>query len=182
MQTQIDKSSSDLQQRAQDLGLWDGTGSFNFQATFSPGDAINEWPGEKGDDFTLENMFALLREKCPDQESVKSSQVSVLCRSGLSSHWFTATPNIRESVYKPFVFTPNVKVSPLTIWDEQSGPETLLAKYHGSRDWDRVGGLLQSLEATCVTEMKEMLTASTDLSELDELMKDCVEAEVKFYR
>lgn len=32
-----------------------------------------------------------------------------------SCHWFTGTPDPSISVYKPFVFTPNVQISHLTI-------------------------------------------------------------------
>lgn len=49
----------------------------------------------------------------------------------------------------------------------------MLHKLHDQLNWENVGELLNSLEARCVDEVKSFL---------DELMKDCVEAEVKLYR
>lgn len=176
--------------KAQDLALWDGSGEFNFREAFSGTAAMNDedslWPGGEGlavgSSFSLEDMFRVLREHCA--VSVKSSQVSVLSGDKLSCHWFTATSNTRESVFKPFVFTEKVRISPLTVYAaEKDGEGTLLVKYHAGRDWAKAGDLLQSLEQTCVAEVKEALASSgADPTELEELMKDCVEAEVKFYR
>lgn len=61
---------------------------------------------------------------------------------------------------------------------------TLLHKLHSQRSWKAIGELLQSLEETCVREIQGYLLekAGPGNPELDELMKDCVEAEVKFYR
>lgn len=43
--------------------------------------------------------------------------------------------------------------------------------------------LLLNMEAGIVEELDNVLSViGEDLSELDELMKDCVETEVKFYR
>lgn len=41
-------------------------------------------------------------------------QVSVLSANEgrLSCHWFTGTPNPQISVFKPFIFTNNVRISP----------------------------------------------------------------------
>lgn len=186
--TQIDKSSADVKEKLVELGVWDGALDLNFRSAFSsPGDSDYEWPSSRqlttGSLFSLEDMFCLLREECADPEKVQSSQVSVLCGDKLSCHWFTATQNTQESVFKPFVFTPNVRISPLTIYDEQKEAEgTLLKRYHSGRDWAKAGDLLKSLEKTCVAELKEALAAGPDPTELEELMKDCVEAEVKFYR
>lgn len=101
----------------------------------------------------------------------------------MSNHWFTNTPNPEQSVFKPFVFTPNVRISPLTR-AEEGGQKTTLAKLHENRDWATVGDLLQSLEKSCVEEVKTYLLDHSGVAtqELDDLMKDCVEAEVKFYR
>lgn len=38
-------------------------------------------------------------------------QVSLLSSNKPCCHWFTATPNPLLSVFKPFVFTPNVRIS-----------------------------------------------------------------------
>lgn len=60
---------------------------------------------------------------------------------------------------------------------------TTLNKFHSKRKWDVIGNLLKSLERSCVEEVDYFLMENNEPNqELDELMKDCVEAEVKFYR
>lgn len=185
--TKIDKCSLNLQQNVQDLALWDGSGEFNFQQAFvsciKP--ASTTWPGtEPSADakFSVINMFKTLRTI----ESVKPAQsahVSQLSSTGVSCHWFTATPNPNESVFKPFVFTPNARISPLTVV-QPSDDTTTLHKLYQQRDWAAVGSLLRTLEGTCVDEMTRTLCEMGGIgnNEFDELLKDCVEAEVKFYR
>lgn len=127
-------------------------------------------------------MFDLLRstDQC---KSAGSSIVSVLSRNGICCHWFTATPNPTESVFKPFIFTFATRISQLTKKPEEE-EVTLLHKLHSQRNWEAVGRLLKSLEATCVEEVNKFLNEhpGTPNQELDDLLKDCVEAEVKFYR
>ncbi|XP_055715851.1 secernin-1 [Phlebotomus papatasi] len=186
--TKIDKCSSDLQEKAQSLGVWDGSGSFDFAASFSASGSTEasfplNSPSAEGA-FSLTHMFQLMRAEELHQEAVVSSHVSTLSASGVSCHWFTATPNVRESVFKPFVFTASARISPLTVLDASKSDQTLLFKYHRGRNWAAVGNLLASLEETCVAEVKDVLANIQDPenNELDDLMKDCVEAEVKFYR
>lgn len=180
----IDRSSEDLQTKLQESGIWDGAGELNFSAAFGS-DSARSWPGseptEEGS-FALVQMFEALRAGGSDQ-NLLSSHVSVLSRSGLSCHWFTATPNPVESVYKPFIFTPGAKISPLTKIPD-GDTQTLLHKLHSNRKWENVGDLLTSLESTCVDEVNRFISehSGEPNQELDELMKDCVEAEVKFYR
>lgn len=182
--TKIDKSSENVSARAHDLSVWDGSGEFSFRGAFGGAKPEDfQWPGgdlAAGSVFSLEDMFGVLRGQ-EEAGGVKSSQVSVLSRDKMSCHWFTATNNTKESVFKPFVFTENVRISPLTVLDKDADV-TLLAKYHAGRDWEKAGELLKSLEETCVAEVKEALGSGPDPTELEELMKDCVEAEVKFYR
>lgn len=183
--TKIDKSSENLRERSQELGVWDGSSELNFRESYhsSTSSEDSQWQLTNAGAFTLEDMFSVLRENCPDGSGIKASQVSVLSADKLSCHWFTATNNPKESVFKPFVFTDNVRISPLTIYDETKDSEvTLLVKYHGARNWEKAGDLLKSLEQTCVAEVKEALASDPDPAELEDLMKDCVEAEVKFYR
>lgn len=125
-------------------------------------------------------MFDTLRTAANDNTS-RSASVSVLSKNGISSHWFTATPNASESVFKPFVFAPKPKISPLTK-APPDGEVTLLHKLHGQR---KLASLehLKALETACVKEVSAYLKEHPVANEeLDELMKDCVEAEVKFYR
>lgn len=124
-------------------------------------------------------MFEVLRTSSDAQ----NSHVSVLSSNGICVHWFTATPNPKESVFKPFIFTFGARISPLTKVPE-GDTITLLQKLHSQRKWDSVGELLKTLEKEAVEEVNRFLTEhpGTPNQELDDLMKDCVEAEVKFYR
>ncbi|XP_058057941.1 secernin-2 [Anopheles bellator] len=183
----FDRSTEGLADAAKDAGAWDGSGEFSFSAAFggSPDDAATRsWPAnEPGAEgaFGLKQMFECLRAS---GSSTGSSQVSVLTGDGeLPCHWFTATPLAEESVFKPFIFTAGAKISPLTRVPEGE-TQTLLHRLHSNRKWEAVGSLLSSLEDTCVDEVNRFLGehSGEPSQELDELMKDCVEAEVKFYR
>lgn len=184
--SQIDRSSENLASRLKAASIWDGCGELNFSSVFGF-DSIRFWPNEEPIDaksFGISRMFETLRAAGSQTKSL-SSHVSVLSREGLSSHWFTATPNPVESVYKPFIFTPGAKVSPLTKLPLNTGErQTLLHKLHSNRKWEAVGDLLQSLESACVDEVNCFISehSGEPNHELDELLKDCVEAEVKFYR
>lgn len=124
-------------------------------------------------------MFNTLRSAA-DSATARSASVSVLT-TGISCYWFTATPNASESVFKPFVFAPNPKISPLTKVPPDN-THTLLHKLHAQRKPAAIEDL-KALEAGCVEELNTYLAEHpTADEELDELMKDCVEAEVKFYR
>lgn len=160
--------------------------------------------------FDLLKMFQVLRDAAAvsDREPhpcglpPSSSQVSTIRIDGggstpVTCHWFTATPHPAESVFKPFVFTRNVRISPLTQLATDAGTEeaaaaaeapdssnwTRLHRLHALRNGAKVGVLLRSLEKSCVQEVHNFLSAAeAPVQELDELLKDCVEAEVKFYR
>lgn len=179
----IDRSSEDLQSKLQAAGLWDGSGELNFSAVFDS-NAVRSWPNSEPNterSFTLTQMFETMRAAGGEQPSL-SSHVSVLSTSGLSCHWFTATPNPVESVYKPFIFTPAAKISTLTkVPDGEK--QTMLHKLHSNRKWETAGDLLRILESTCVEEVNRYISelSGEPTNEVDALMKDCVEAEAKFY-
>ncbi|XP_055849769.1 secernin-3 [Episyrphus balteatus] len=180
--TSIDKSSEGLGDSLKSLGLWSGDGDLNFANCFSSPPIVEQWPGDEptGDgSYIITSMFETLRSTATDMN--RSSNVSVLSPSGISCYWFTATPNPKESVFKPFVFAPNPKISPLTKIPHGECI-TLLQKLHAQRKPEAVRDL-KNLEASCVAEINAYFEANpTPTTELDELMKDCVEAEVKFYR
>lgn len=185
----FDRSTEGLASKAQEAGAWDGAGEFSFSDALggSPASAATRaWPlhepGAEGA-FGLKQMFECLRAVGSDPPT-GPSQVSVLSAEGvLACHWFTATPQVEESVFKPFIFTAGAKISPLTRVPEGES-QTLLHRLHSNRKWGLVGSLLSSLEATCMDEVNRFLSEHSGeaCQELDELMKDCVEAEVKFYR
>lgn len=163
---------------------------FDFSVIFSSSES--EASGSSSSDpttpFGLIDMFTLLRSSATSLAG--ASFVTEIVADGggstpVTCHWFTATPNPAESVFKPFVFTRNVRISPLTVLveDDPGVSVTRFHSLHQQRNWDKVGPLLKSLELSCVQEVHNFLSAAeAALQELDELLKDCVEAEVKFYR
>lgn len=178
--TKIDKKSDGLEDKLKELGLFDGSAELDFSKAFSMEVAGDKWPCEDpSSGFSAQKMFEVLRLSAGSSELIASSFVSVL-KESVAVHWFTGTPDPRESVFKPFIFTNDARVSPLTSLKDDDD-DTQLRKMHANRKWDQVGELLQSLERSCVDEIDGFVeNAPTD--ELSELLKDCVEAEVKFYR
>ena len=112
--------------------------------------------------------------------------MSTLSSSRPSVHWFTATPDPSVSVYKPFIFSPNAVISNHTKCpdSDKTAPHTLYSLHSEAvKKGGDVQSLLRTMEADCVKELDAVLAdVGEDLSEFDELLKDCVETEVKFYR
>nr|XP_023018762.1 secernin-3-like [Leptinotarsa decemlineata] len=200
--TKIDRHSKGLLEYAKSKGLWDGQGEFNFREAFSgekepygsrflAGEKLLE-KSTSTKSFKETDMFAILRDKesgicmtCDGIGSVtQGSQVSVLSRKKPSIHWFTATPDPSKSVFKPFVFTKNVVPSKHTQCSSSEDPHTLYSLHsEASKKGSYVQELLRNMESECVKELETVIEKDDqDLSELDELFKDCVETEVKFYR
>lgn len=182
--TVIDRSSKNLGESLKSLGCWNGQGVIDFAASFRRQSLTKKnWYGECASmegSFTLTNMFKILRASSEEHPS-RASTVFMMRDGGISSYWFTATPNAMESVFKPFVFSPQPKISPLTKVPSNC-QFTLLYKLHAQRKPTSIEHL-KALEASCVEEVSAYLTDYSEADgELDELMKDCVEAEVKFYR
>nr|CAD7201233.1 unnamed protein product [Timema douglasi] len=166
----------------------------------------------KDNSFSVSSMFTVLRDQesgiCrPPDDSFPTtgSQVSVLSpvRSGNPHcHWFTATPNPQLSVFKPFIFTPKVQISkhtqspifqpdPAQIiprFESTVDRSHTLYKLHRAATLDQsttVISLLQEMERNCVAEVEKFLAdfkESQSLDEVDDLLKDIVETEVKFYK
>ncbi|KAF5296278.1 hypothetical protein FQR65_LT10273 [Abscondita terminalis] len=202
--TRIDKKSDGLLEYAMEKGLWDGSGEFNFAEVFNgdikPGASRFTAGKSLLDQLTVSrnfketDMFAILRDTesdiCrPDTSKfpTKASQVSVIRSDKPSVHWFTATQNPSKSVFKPFVFTKNPVISKHTqvLNGNQNEPHTLYALHFEAviKQGNEVQNLLRNMENECVTELSTIIdNLGDDLSELDELFKDCVETEVKFYR
>ncbi|XP_030556211.1 secernin-3 [Drosophila novamexicana] len=172
--TTIDKSSEGLDTAA------------NFAAAHDAEAQAPEvdWCGPKPDgdgSYTQQNMFETLR--VASGAGSRAANVSMLSSKGssISCHWFTGTPNAAESVFKPFVFAPKPRISPLTQV-QADAEQTLLHSLHANRKPAALEHL-RSLERSCVDELNNYFSLQDHASdELDELLKDCVEAEVKFYR
>jgi secernin len=176
--TKIDKQSEGLEEKLKELGLFSG-GELDFSKAVKAEVVGKQFPAAPESGFSAQKMFEVLRASAEGSEPISSSFVSVL-RDNLSLFWFTGTPDPRESVFKPFIFTSDARISPLTKLNDD-GDETNLRKLHGNRKWDQIGELLQSLEKSCVDEVDGYID-NAPLDELHDLMKDCCEAEVKFYR
>ncbi|XP_017874040.1 PREDICTED: secernin-3 [Drosophila arizonae] len=172
--TTIDKSSDGL----------DTTASFAAAHDAEAQAPEADWCGLKpvGDGtYTQQDMFETLR--LASGAGSRAANVSVLTAKGssISCHWFTGTPNAAESVFKPFVFAPKPRISPLTQVQADT-EQTLLHSLHANRKPAALEHL-RSLERSCVDELNNYFSIQDFASEeLDELLKDCVEAEVKFYR
>ncbi|XP_017785408.1 PREDICTED: secernin-3 isoform X2 [Nicrophorus vespilloides] len=202
--TKIDKHSDGLIEYAKEKGLWNGDGEFNFAEAFGSSGQVGDSRQKSGEDllktlsaskdFKETDMFTILRNtdtdicrSCDSPFPTQGSQVSTLSAFRPSVHWFTATPDPSKSVFKPFVFTPNAVISKHTKCpeDEKSGEHTLYTLHKDSMkdEGNEMQKLLFAMEADCVKELDAIVeSVGEDLSELDELLKDCVETEVKFYR
>ncbi len=135
------------------------------------------------------------------------SQVSVLYPPGSgtpSTHWFTATPNPRRSVFKPFFFTPDVAFTALTaspsIADDpakttprfQREVDRRHALYKAHQKLDPLADVeqdptllrtIEEVEAMCIQDVEEFIASydKSKESELSGLFTDIVESEIKFY-
>lgn len=219
--TKIDKMSEGLKELAQEKGWWDGSGDFNFSEAYGASqDAGQERKecGEKllakfseGGDFALTNMFDVLRDKesgicrgVDHKRPTAGSMVSVISQGTQrpSCHWFTGTPDPQRSVFKPFIFTNNVKISPhiqspkIPAEEDPAKVIPRFAKkvnrthllYRRQQAATENGGsivdTLRELERNCVRETEACLESFDPerLCEMDDLFKDCVDSELKFYK
>ena len=164
--------------------------------------------------FSASSMMDILRNEeggiCRVGRSGSTTMGSMVCvlyppASGkLCCHWFTATPNPKCSVFKPFVFTTDVvfgshTTSPAIMEDpaktkprfqRQVSRAHTLYKVHemvkpipGDDANQTILGTLKSLEAVCISDLDSFIDNSDPrrLPELNELFKDIVESEMKFY-
>lgn len=137
-----------------------------------------------------------------------SSQVSVLAPASskrLCCHWFTGTPDPAHSVFKPFIFCDQVLpsrhiVSPVfehdpaktkprfqSVVDRRHAlyrhhEQALSAMQKGTAAGKELHALMMELEAKCIREVDSYLDSPGNAQELQELFKDVVESEIKFYK
>ncbi|XP_075538480.1 secernin-2 isoform X3 [Dermacentor variabilis] len=136
------------------------------------------------------------------------SQVSVLSPASskrLCCHWFTGTPDPAHSVFKPFIFCDQVVpsrhiVSPVFEHDPaktkprfeftvdrrhtlyRHHEQALQAMQTGSASGKELHALMTELEAKCIREVDSYLDNPGSTQELQELFKDVVDSEIKFYK
>ncbi|XP_073973330.1 secernin-2 [Rhodnius prolixus] len=199
--TKIDKMSDAVKSYATENNLWNGEGEFNWAETFSQTGSCDRQQSGHGllekytssSTFSVADMFQILRDQdsgiCMSLGSstvTASSQVSLLFADRPCAHWFTGTPDPSVSVFKPFVFTPCVKISHHTVAQEGEREHSLY-KLHNAAVSSKPSALeqLREMESSCTEETTTFIqnfTGDSVLSELDELFKDVVETEVKFYK
>ena len=205
--------ASGLETFARENQLWDGKAKLNFAHVFqgpSPctdarlkaGRALLENLTKNGN-FSVFDMMSILRDDqagiCVDDRTrgvrTTSSQVSVLLsntaknRSQIDGcHFFTGTPNPKQSLFKPFIFSEKVQLGPLTV--STPAPITShrvhpLYSAHEKANWSTVDHQrLHVFEHEGIKEIIDILK-STEANHADTyegLFHDSVAAEIEFLR
>lgn len=135
-----DLQSKNLEEFVKKHDLWHGEGKLHFAQTFQGPSPCTDarWRAgrqllenlTKNGNFSVFDMISILRDDqagiCVDDRNrgvkTTSSQVSVLkshpCRNKSvfdACHFLTGTPNPRQSLFKPFLFTHEPQLGPLTV-------------------------------------------------------------------
>lgn len=161
--------------------------------------------------INISNIFEILRDEDSSINFVGElltvgSQVSVLApptSNQPSCHWFTATPNAKYSVFKPFIFCekPNIGKWTVSSSNDSNASSTfrtsvdrrhLLYKAHekgrelmetGSPVGQKLQATMRHLEDQCVKEVTEFIKTfrESDSNEISELFSDIAQSEAKFY-
>ena len=200
--TKLDKESGGLRQLALDKNLWDGKEAFNFRKVFSSksGDDRSRYDcGAKyldqfkdGKKFDIFSMMNILRDEasgiCRNIQNrfpTQGSQISVLSKAR-QVHWFTGTPDPSRSVFKPFIFTKDIKLTSYISKPIKSceWKHLLYSKHEASytQNKDKLNETLRNLERDCVEELESSLDLDDQALELNQLFNDAVDAELRFYK
>lgn len=159
--------------------------------------------------FNAERMFKILRDKessicMPASGSyhTSGSWVSVLRTKNdfPSCHWLTGTPDPSLSLFKPFIFSPNPNISShMTSSSLSKDPAKMKPRFQFEVDrrhnlYKLHGGYVKSNSALKNSKdleekflkntdnlMKKIECGLIDISACDDLLKDSVEEELKFY-
>ncbi|UJR28705.1 hypothetical protein I4U23_009934 [Adineta vaga] len=130
--------SKNLENFAKDKNLWDGRGKLNFSQTFQNSSSCSRLTAgqklladlTKNGNFSVFDMISILRDEQSGICMVDSkgngysstgSQVSALTTADKrksqidACHFFTATPNPKVSLFKPFIFSDKAELGPLTV-------------------------------------------------------------------
>ncbi|XP_063789505.1 secernin-3 isoform X2 [Pseudophryne corroboree] len=221
--SRIDREHPGMREYAKTKGWWDGKKEFNFAAVYSyfnpsrsssSGDRFCEGykllRKHKGD-LTAESMMEILSDKKSgiNMEGgfmTTGSMVSILPQDPNQPccHFFTGTPDPSRSVFKPFVFVPQIQqlvrtASPLFGSDDpvklqprfQTQPDRrheLYTKHEKAlRIMETSQGTellkqMKNLEKQKLEEVESFLkTGSNDSPALTTLFSNCVEEELKLY-
>ncbi len=125
-----------------------------------------------------------------------------------SCHWFTGTPDPKHSVFKPFLFCPDFKITESIVspkipndpaktkprFQRQVDRKHLLYKMHqnfykkltqNNEEGKELRNTLKQLETSCIQEMEQLLNnfdKKDDSLQIQDLFNDCVESELRFYK
>lgn len=198
--TNFAKSSEGLISKATEAGLYkESDGPFNFSKVFSVSETEETNPIIQEAEEILESgaikpltAFQHLRKKEIGIDVIKNqfvtagSQISILSPQEASStaaccHWFTATPNPKTSIFKPFLFSSDVYQHLETISPVYNDDDPARSKPRFERQVDRkhklyqchlnlksileaggpqamqLAGTLEMLEGTCLADMEDTL-------------------------
>lgn len=225
--TNFAKSSENLVSKATEAGLYqESDGPFNFSKVFSVSGTEATNPNIQETEEILKsgpiqplNAFQHLRKKdigidiLKDQFVTAGSQISILCpqeasNTAIGCHWFTATPNPKTSIFKPFLFSPDVTQHLETISPIYKDDDPARSKPRFQRQVDRkhklyerhmnlksvlesggpmamqLAGTLEMLEGTCLADMEDTLSQlqALDPKKLANTFSHVVRLEMNFLR
>jgi secernin len=198
--------SNNLEKFAREKNFWNGEEKLNFAQTFQgpsrttdarlkAGRQLLEDLTKNGN-FSVFDMISILRD---DQAGISvddktrgirttSSQVSVLTPKNDACHFLTGTPNPKQSLFKPFIFSDNVELGPLTV----SSPTEVtsqrihpLYSAHVKTNWEKVDSKrLKDFEHEGIMEIISKLKSSekTNDDTYTTLFHDTVSAEIELLR
>uniref|UniRef100_A0A670J8F6 Secernin-2 n=1 Tax=Podarcis muralis TaxID=64176 RepID=A0A670J8F6_PODMU len=227
--TDITSEHAGLRQHAREQGWWSGQGAFSFLEVFSLTHqpvrmeaakarycAGQQLLHQHSGQITAETIMTILSDKasgiCVDSEGfcTTGSMVSVLPQDPHLPciHFFTATPDPSRSIFKPFIFVPNVtffhQVQSPTFGDKDPVRETPrfqrqvdrrhnLYREHqlvldtmdrNEHERQRLQEIMRKFQRQALEAMKNLLAGSFTLKpqELADLFYDCVVTEIKLYK
>ena len=187
--------------------LWFGQGKCHFAQTCQGPSPCTDarWKAgrhllesrTKNGNFCVFDLMSILRDDqagiCVDDRNrgvrTTSSQVSVLKSSSNAVHFLTGTPNPRQSIFKPFIFTPKVQSGPLTV----STPLELIEQRihplysaHQNARWDQIDRKRhEDVEHQTIREIIDHLKSINDDEQndrFDEIFHRATAAEIEFLR
>ncbi|XP_052809456.1 secernin-2-like [Mya arenaria] len=226
----FDLSSAGLIEAATEAGIYKPSdGEFNFARVFDDdslstlhsrycnGKRLLKKYSENGQ-FNVSNMMSILRDTdsginqesgtCASQVSMLPSNQGATAASTPACHWFTATPDPAISMFKPFIFTPNVSIGELTLSPQYglADPARIKPRFSSkverrhqlykahekliqmkAADERKVNGIIQNvreLENNCIADMEEILRTYGESSgpKVAQLFFHMSSMEVNFYK
>ncbi|CAG2193152.1 SCRN [Mytilus edulis] len=182
-------------------------------------DIVRKWLCQFGCIFGMRDMAKILRDEKNEicrlggggLSLSTGSQISVIPTGASPSpplHWFTATPNPNVSIYKPFIFCPDVDLGDLTVSPKFGADDPLIMQPRFSKTVDRRHALykghenfvkllntensmglmisqnLKELEDKCVEDMMEILQNFDENSckKVSQIFKHMCNIELNFYK